>query len=289
MLTADKSSGTTIFPLYMAFDPSGDFVTYGATNVDGNNGNDAVLTYAPQPSGAATPEHGWNFATPGIRYAGPTGLTLDGSGNFYVNGALHTSLGPSYGLFTNLAADIGNPSSTPARTIPWDPTTELQPGLTGNVALDDSGEIFIANSVVAGGSGSYACQGRANVFSSGAGGGSTDHKPLRLLTLQDVYTTNYQCSSPRSLLSAFFPSITIYGTSLFVSDDFNNAIDAYNATGNGNVKPLLRIVGSATQLDAPIALVITKASGRVQTRPGTGSSHSPVRSPGHPLMQQQAR
>jgi len=289
VLTADKSSGTTIFPLYMSFDPSGDFVTYGATNVDGNNGNDAALTYAPNPSGAATPVHGWNFATPQIRYAGPTGLAVDGSGNFYVNGALHTSLGPSYGLFTNLAADIGNPSSTPARTIPWDTTTELQPGLTGNVALDDSGEIFIANSIVVGGSGSYACQGRTNVFSSGAGGGSTDHAPLRLLTLQDVYTTNYQCSSPRSPLSAFFPSITLYGTSLFVSDDFNNAIDVYNATGNHTVKPSLRIVGSATQLDAPIALVITKASGRVQARPGTGSSRSPVRSPGHPLMQQQAR
>jgi hypothetical protein len=287
VLTADKTSGTTIFPLYMAFDPSGDFVTYGATNVDGNNGNDAVLTYAPQPSGPAAPLHGWNFATPQIRYAGPTGLTLDGSGNFYVNGALHTSLGPSYGLFTNLAANIGNPTSTPARTIPWNSTSELQPGLTGNVALDTSGEVLIANSIVIGGSGSYACQGRTNVFSAGANGSSV--KPLRVLTLQDVYTTNYQCSSPRSPLSAFFPTITLYGTSLFVADDFNNAIDVYAATGNGSVKPSLRIVGSATQLDAPIALVVTKASGRVQARPVTGSSHSPVRSQAIPLMQQQAR
>jgi len=278
VLAADKTSGTTIFPLYMAFDPAANFVTYGATNVDGNNGNDAVLTYAPQPSGGGTPLHGWNFATPQIRYAGPTGLTLDGSGNFYVNGALHTSLGPSYGLFTNLAANVGNPSSTPARTIPWDSTTELEPGLTGNVALDPSGEVFIANSIVAGGSGSYACQGRANVFSSGPSGGNTDHAPLRLLTLQDVYTTNYQCSSPRSPLSAFFPSITLYGTSLFVADDFNNAIDVYSATGKGSVKASVRIAGSATQLDAPIALVVTKASGRVQERPVTGRSHSPVRS-----------
>jgi hypothetical protein len=283
ILTADKSSGTTIFPVYMAFDPSGNFVTYGATNVDGNNGNDAVLTYAPLPSGPATPLHGWNFASPQIRYAGPTGLTLDGSGNFYVNGALHTSLGPAYGLYTNLAANVGNPSSTPARTIPWDNYTKLQPGLTTNVALDDSGEILIGNSIVVGGSGSYACQGQTNVFSAGAGGGTTDNGPLRLLTLEDVYTLNYQCSSPRSPLSAYFPSIALYGTSLFVADDFNNAINVYSASGDGNVKATLRITGSATQLDAPIMLVITKASERAKARSVTGGLRAPVRSHGHTL------
>jgi hypothetical protein len=290
IITADQSSGTTIFPIYMTFDPSGDFVTYGATNIDGNNGNDAVLTYAPNPSGAATPLHGWNFASSQIRYAGPTGLVLDGSGNFYVNGALHTSLGPSYGLFTNLAADIGNPSSTPARTIPWDTYTELAPGLTTNVALDGSGEILIGNSIVVGGSGSYACQGRTNVYKSGADNGMTDGPPLRLLTLEDVYTLNYQCSSPRSPLAAFFPSIALYGTSLFVADDFNNAIDVYPASApTGNVKPSVRITGSATQLDAPIALAITKTSGRAKARSVAGGSRLPVRFPGHPLDAQQAR
>jgi len=102
------------------------------------------------------------------------------------------------------------------------------------------------------------------------------------LTLQDVYTTNYQCSSPRSPLSAFFPSITLYGTSLFVADDFNNAIDVYSANANGTVKASLRITGSATRLGAPIALVVTKNSGRAQARPGTGSSYLPVRSPAIP-------
>ena len=74
-------------------------MTYGATAVDGNGGSDAALTYAAGSAGAAAPLHGWNFASPTIRYAGPTGLALDAAGNFYVNGALHTSLGPSYGLF----------------------------------------------------------------------------------------------------------------------------------------------------------------------------------------------
>ena len=283
ILTADKNSGTTLFPIYMAFDPSGDFVTYGATDVDGNNGNNAVLTYAPDPSGAQAPIHGWNFSSPQIRYSGPTGLALDGSGNFYVNGALHTSLGPAYGLFTNLAANVGNPSASPDRTIPWNNYTELQPGLTTNVQLDASNEIVIGNSTVVGGSGSYACQGRANVYAAGVGGGSNPHeKVLRLLTLGDVYTLNYQCSSPRSPLSAFFPSIAIYGTLLFAADDFNNAINVYPADGNGTVKPSLRIAGSATQLNAPIALAITKTSGRAKARSVTGGSRSPVRSQANP-------
>jgi Beta-propeller repeat len=269
IITADGKTKTALFPLYMGFDPSGDLVTYGATHVDANTG-DAVLTYPPGSKGAAAPAHGWAFESPQIRYSGPTGLALDSQGDFYVNGALHTPLSPSYGMFTALASDNGNPQVNPARTVPWDATTELTPGLTSDVALDDSGEIYIANTELVG-SGSYpSCQGRANVFAASPSGGTTDVKPLRVLVLGDVFTKNSQCDSPRNPLSAFFPSIVLYGTSLFVADDFNDAIDAYAADGSGSVKPTLRIVGSATRLNAPVAIVVTSLS--VRAPAGTGRS-----------------
>jgi hypothetical protein len=265
LLTADSTTNSALFPLFMSFDPTGDLVTYGATSVDGNIG-DAVLTYAPGSTGAAAPAHGWAFASPQIRYSGPTGLALDASGNFYVNGALHTSLGPSYGMFTAPVSDVGSPQTTPARTIPWDATTELIPGLTGNVGLDSTGEIFIANIELVG-SGSYrSCQGRANVFAGSPSGGTTDVPPLRTLVLQSVFTKNSQCDSARNPLVAFFPSITLFGASLFVADDFNDAIDAFAADGSGTVKPALTISGAATQLSAPIAVVVTSLSGRAQAR-----------------------
>jgi hypothetical protein len=283
VITQDKTSKTALFPLYVAFDPSGELVTYGATKVDGNDGNDAVLTYAAGASGGATPVHGWAFASPTISYSGPTGLALDGTGNFYVNGLLHTSLGPSYGLFTNLVADIGNPSSTPARTIPWDSATSLTPGQTTNVAIDESEEIVIGNTVTQGSGSSTSCQARVNVFASGADGGVTDAPPLRVLTLGGVYTADPTCISTRNPLVSFFPAITLYGTSLFVADDFNNAIDAFPAGASGTVQPQLQIAGSSTQLDAPIAVVVTSLSGRAKTRSVPGAARAPVLLlPSHP-------
>jgi hypothetical protein len=266
LLTADRKTNTTLFPLFMSFDPSGDLVTYGATSIDGNTG-DAVLTFPPGSKGPAAPAHGWNFASPIIEYAGPTGLALDSAGNFYVNGALHSTLGPSYGLFVAPHSDLGNPQTNPARALPWDTTTQLTPGLTTNVTLDTSGEPFIANTLLKGGSSSRACQGLANVYAASPSGGVTDVPPLRVLSLDGVFTQNPLCSSQHDPRPFFFPTITLYGTTLFVGDDFNNAIDAYRADANGNVKPSLTISGAATQLNAPVALVITKISGRAEAGP----------------------
>ncbi len=255
VITADKSTDTSVFPAFMSFDPSGDLVVYGATKVDGNGGSDAVLTYAPGSKGPAAPVQAWAFASPTLFYSGPTGLALDGSGNFYVNAALYSSLGPSYGLFIATASDNGNPAVVPSRTVPWNDTSKLVPQLTTNVSLNDSGEIFIGNSTIVGSSSYPPCQGRANVYASGATG--NDVAPLRIITLQSVYTTNPQCASGRNPLVPYFPSIAVYGSSLFVADDFNNAIDVYSSNARGNAKPELQITGSATGLDAPISLVIT--------------------------------
>ncbi len=269
VLTADKSTKTALFPQYMAFDTSDDLVTYGATNLDGNGGNDAVLIYAPGSSGAAAPANAWEFLSPEIRYAGPTGLTLDAAGNFYVNGALHSTLGPVYGLFIAPASDYNKPAVNPSRTIPWNTKTELTPGLTTDVALSLNSEVFIANSLEEFTKSSYPeCQGRTNVFASGSGGGSQPSEaPLRVLTLDGVFTSNPSCVNQSNPLVPFFPTIALYGATLFVADDFNNAIDAFPSSKNGSVKPSLTISGSATGLNAPIALVITKGSGQAKARP----------------------
>lgn len=268
IIAADKTTKTEIFPIFISFDSTGRLVTYGATAVDGNGGNDAVLTYSGPSKGPAAPQHGWDFNEPQISYAGPTGLALDAKDDFYVNGALHTTLGPKYGLYVAPASDIGSPSADPARTIPWDSTTQLQQGLTTGVAVASSGEILIGNSVTEGSGSSSSCQGAVNVYSAGAGGGVTDQPPLRILTLEGIFTKNSQCVSNRSPLSPFFPSIAIYGSSLFVADDFNNAIAAFPANGRGAVKASLQIIGSATQLNAPIALAIT-SSGQAKARPAS--------------------
>lgn len=268
VLTADSSTDTALFPIFITFDSSKRLVTFGATDVDKNAG-DAVLTYAAGSSGSSAPEYGWQFSSPQIRYAGPTGLALDASGNFYVNGALHTTLGPNYGLYVNSAADIGNPEATPARIIPWDATTGLEPDYTTNVALNASGEIYIGTAINTGEGSSPVCQALANVYAAGASGGTTDKKPLRALTLSGIETSNSECRSTSDLLVAYFPAIALYGTSLFVADDFNDAIDEFAANRNGTVKPLLQIAGSATQLNAPIALVITKVSGQAKAGPAS--------------------
>jgi hypothetical protein len=265
-LDADPKTKTTLFPLFVDFDSTGRLVTYGATEVDKNTGA-AVLTYAAGSKGAAAPQYGWNFYDPAIAYAGPTGLALDSKGNFYVNGALHTSLGPSYGLFVASVADIGNPDANTARTIPWDSTTELVQGQTTGVALSTSGEIFIGNTVTQGSGSSTSCQTRVNVFAAGASGGKTDSRPLRVLILDGISTDNSECTSSRDPLVPFYPAVALYGSTLFVADDFNNAIAAFASDASGTVKASSRIAGSATELNAPVALVVTSPSGGAKPRP----------------------
>ncbi len=274
-LTADKTSNTSLFPLYMTFNAAGGLVTYGATSVNANIG-DAVLTYAQGATGAATPQDAWNFASPVVSYAGPTGLALDGSDNFYVAGALKTALGPLYGVYVNPAIDRNNPQSTPSRTIPWDSTTELTPGDTTNIALDSSGELYVANSLVTrDGSSNVTCQGRANVFAAGTTGNG-DVPPLRVLTFEGVVTTNIECVSTRSPLQPFYPSIAVYGSNVYVADDFNNQLAAYPDGHNGSIKPVLQIAGSSTGLNAPIAVAISSLSGSAPARPVTGAPRAPA-------------
>ncbi|MBV8152968.1 MAG: hypothetical protein JOY98_00985 [Candidatus Eremiobacteraeota bacterium] len=274
-ISSDSHTSSALFPIALAFDPAGDLVTYGATTVDANTG-DAVLVYAAGSKGAVAPAHAWSFSSPTLRYAGPTGLAVDSAGNFYVNGALHTALGPSYGIFTNTVQNVGNPSVAPARTIPWDTKTQLTPGEVSGVSLDSSGEIFAGNYTVVQ-KGTPQCQARANVYASGATGGTTDLAPLRSLTLGGVSTTNAQCFSPSNPLAGFYPAIFAFGTTLFVADEFGNAVDAFDGNTGGTVNPSKHIAGTSTGLAAPIGVYVTQGKTHADapaTTPAPSSSPS---------------
>jgi hypothetical protein len=268
-LVEDPKSSTTIFPAFISFDSSGDLVTFGATTVDSITGN-AVLTYKAGSSGPAQPESGFNFQGASLHYPGVTGLALDPAGDTYVNGTFKSGFSNVYGMYVATAGASG-PYTVPARWIPWDQYTGLNPGLTTNVSLNTSDEILIGNTVKTGSGGSSSCQAAVSVFAAGATGGMTDNPPLRVLKLDDFATAGSGCSSSGSQLRNFFPEIQVYATALFAADDFNNAVAEFPADKQGLVKPLLRIAGSATQLDHPIGLVITSVSGRAKARPVTGA------------------
>jgi hypothetical protein len=265
----EGAQSTTIFPIFMVFDSSDRLVTYGATAVDGNGG-DAVMTYAKGANGKVAPEYAFSFSSPVIHYAGPTGLTLDRAGNFYLNGSFKTGFGNDYGMYVNAAANIGLAYAAPSRYIPWDPKTELDTSYVSNVALDKSGEVLIGKIAPSGSGSGATCQAETNVYDPGAGGGETDKKPLRTLVLDGVATQGTQCTNQADPRYFYFPTISIYGTSLFVGDAYNNAINAFSASGSGAVKPFLQIAGSATQLDAPVALAITSVSEGAKARSVTG-------------------
>jgi hypothetical protein len=271
-IVADKTTGTTLYPQTMAIDSAGDLVTYGATSVDGNAG-DAVLIYAPGAAGAAAPSKAWSFTLPQLRYGGPTGIALDTSGNFYLEGALHTALGPDYGVFTNTASNDTNPSATPARTIPWGVAgdqTDIIAGLTSNVAIDGTGAIDVANIDASGNP--LVCQGQANVFASGATGGVTNHPPLRIVVFAGVSTSNPNCYNPNYVLTGYYPSIAAFAETLYVAADFNNSVGSFSSLTNGTVQPLTSISGSATGLSSPIGVAVSSLSAREASR--SERSHS---------------
>jgi hypothetical protein len=280
VLNSNSSTSSNLYPIFTAIDPSGRLVSYGATSVDGNDpvNKGAVLTYAANPSGTPSPQYAFNFASPFLKYnnAGPTGLAIDSENNFYVNGKLEAGFGSyDYGLFVALASDIDSPSAKTAREIAWNSTSKLSQGQVSNVALDAQGEIYIGNFAIVGTGSTATCQGEANVFSAGYSGSGSSVSPTRILTLSGVSSKESSCVS--SSVRTYFPTVALYETSLFVADPLNNAIDAFSSRSHGTVKPFLQIAGSSTQLDAPIAVVVTSVSGSAAAGPVAGSVQPPVR------------
>jgi hypothetical protein len=138
--------------------------------------------------------------------------------------------------------------------------------------LNKSAEIYIANFVKTGSGSSATCQGATNVYAAGASGSGSGESPTRILTLDGIQTQGTDCTNTFSPLRFYFPEIQIYGGSaLFAADPFNDAVSEYPASANGSAKPSLRIAGSATQLNAPVALVITSVSGSATAGPVNGA------------------
>jgi hypothetical protein len=263
IISADPRTKSSIFPAAIAFDAQGELVTYGASTVDDNGGN-ATLVYAPGASGAAAPVDAWAFASPYYFYPGPVSIAIDASGNFYIAGTLKTSLAPQSGVYVASAADRANPSVNAARTIPWDTGTGLTPGEAGDIGLDQTGEVYVANftRLTTGG-----CQAAVNVFAAGATGGVTDIPPLRIATIPGFVTTNTTCEQPGNVLAAHFPAIAVFGSFVYASDDFNNAIALYPIASSGTVTPARTIGGAATGLNAPISLAVgTAGQSKVSAR-----------------------
>ncbi|MBV8489531.1 MAG: hypothetical protein JO199_03300 [Candidatus Eremiobacteraeota bacterium] len=261
VISYGASATLGVFPQSMAIDPKGNLVTYGVTTISSYRST-VVLAFAPGASGAATPAYSWKYASaPLFRYPGPTGLALDSSGNFYVNGMfVQNGINPDNGIFTNLAADQNNPNSNPARSIPWDSTTGLSPYGT-NVSLDASGEIYSGNIARS----ANGCQGEVAVFAAGASGGTTDTPPLRVIKMQGVATTNPQCSqTTRNPLAGYYPSIAVYGNLVFSTDEFNNAVGAFSALTAGTAKPSQLISGSSTGLNLPIGVAVSSLAAKVE-------------------------
>lgn len=281
VLNSNASTDSNLYPTYVAIDPSGRLVSYGASDVDGNDGDakGAVLTYAANPSGTPPPQYAMNFASPYLKYngAGPSGLAIDSQNNFYVNGKLEASFGVyDSGLFVAPASAIGESAAPTTRSIPWTASVNgLSPGQVSNVALDAQGEIYIGGYAILGTGSSQTCQAETSVFSPGYGSGSKGDQPIRVLTLSGVSTKESVCQS--SAYTAYFPSVALYESSLFVADPLNNAIDAFSSRSNKTVKPFLQLAGSSTQLDVPIAVVVTSLSGSASAGPVTGSVGPPVR------------
>lgn len=287
-IQADQSTQTTLVPLAMAFDKAGDLITYGATTVDGSNTAGAVLTYAPTSSGAVAPAHAWNFAPPPITFSGPTGLAIDANDNFYVSVFRKAAVNSIGGIFVVPPSDRDNPSVSPARTIQWNGTTQLFQNQVSNIALDQAGEIYVANFAVISGS-PPLCTPQVTVFAAGAGGGSTNVPPLRVLSLNGIASANEPCLSASNPLTPFFPSIAVYKSSIFVADDFSNTIGVFSTQASGNVTPSQTLSGSATGLNVPISIAVssasasTQVSGRISVRPDLGGARLPSTSP-RPLV-----
>jgi hypothetical protein len=265
VLNSDAQTGTTLYPSSMSFDPSGRLVTYGASTSAIPSPRGAVLTYAAGAKGRTSPEDAFNFASPWIEYSvgGTTGLAIDANDNFYVSGGLAVTFSVEYGLFVAKAADIDNPQAPVARTVSWSDEQPNEP--IRNVSLDENGEIFL------GYADSTSCQAKVSVY---AGGVKGSDQPLRVLTLDGV--SAHGCQNSRFWQN--FPTIDLYGRSLYTVDPINDALDAFPAGNGGTVKPAVHIAGSLTGLNAPVGLVVTSLSGSAAADPVTGASQrAPVR------------
>ena len=169
-----------------------------------------MLTYAAGSTGATDPEYGFDFLRRRSTIHGPTGFAIDSANNFYVNGTLKSGFGSAYGLFVNAAANIGDPSASRSRKLPWNSTTELSAGIHHQRRAEQERGDLYRQLRHDGQRQQCHLSGRANVYAAGASGSGSGESPTRILTLERIQTQGTDCANTLSPLLFYFPSIQLY-------------------------------------------------------------------------------
>jgi hypothetical protein len=250
-------SGTSLaLPSGLATDLSENL--YVANSAGGPDGVGSITVYASGSNGNVAPSitisGDSNSDTTGLNF--PTGLAFDAAGNLYVANA--TGGPDGFGSIT-----IYGPGSsgnvTPIATIGDDPScapcdnTELS--LPLGVALDSSGNIYVANSA-----GGADGNGSVTVYPPlGNGTGTLNEPPNTTISGDSISDDNTGLDVPSGI--ALDSAGNIYVTNNGSSVGATDSIAAYSAGSSGNVAPSATITGVGTGLGGPQGVAIGPGGG----------------------------
>jgi hypothetical protein len=247
------------------------------------NFSNSVTAYAAGADGNVTPIRTISGSNTGLNT--PVGVALDADGNIYiVNAALnHWSV--------TVYAASANGNVAPIRTITGPNTGLIEPT---SVALDSSAEVFVANDTCF--RRGYCVPDQVTVYAAGANGDvapirtisgpdtKLDHpQGIALDSESHIYVTNFFYKPSVTVYAAGAsgnapPIRTIRGSSTRLkspggialdADGYvyiinfpnngkpdDNSVTAYGPGATGNVRPIQRIHGSKTGLDAPFGAAV---------------------------------
>jgi len=197
-----------------------------------NEGSNTISVYPPGSVGNSAPSAVISGTSTGICV--PTGIAFDSTDNIYVSNQNNCGVGPSV---TEYPAG-SNGGVRPSATIAGSSTGLSSPGA---IALDSSGNIYVAN---------YASAGSIVIFAAGTNG--------NIAPTAAISGSNTELIFPDSL-------IIDKNGDIYVGNDVGNdfptpisqpAITIFSAGSTGNVAPLATIGGPNTQLFRPQGLTL---------------------------------
>ncbi len=220
-----------------------------------NGGENQISVYAPLGVGTGILDEAPESIIAGSQtlLSGPMGIAVDSLGNIYiVNGTGGPGLpGSGYptGVVTVYAAGSeGNVA--PVKTISGATTGLINPG---SIALDRSGDIYVANVGVTfyDGTGEHTYEPSITIYSAGSTGNA---EPIARITGKNVVLGEQ-------------PSMAVDSSgNLYVT---TGSVSVYPAGSDGDVPPAVTIVGSDTGLETPNGVVLD-AVGNLYVLNGTG-------------------
>lgn len=230
---------------------------YVANSAGGPDGLGSVTVYPSSSNGNVAPSVtiSGNSSSDNTGFNFPSGIALDSSGNLYVanvnggpDGAGSITIYPagSSGNVTPTAAISDNPSCAPCDNT----------GLSSpyGVALDSSGNIYVANSV-----GGPDGMGSITIYPPlGSSTGTLNEAPSATIaggSKSDI--TGFELPSGIALDSSANIYVTNQGSLVGVPD----SITVYSARSSGNLAPSATIAGSSTGLGTPQGIAIGSNGG----------------------------